>query len=196
MRRHGWVLLFHECIVEQLQKLYLATERALRSDPEGFATNANVKLFRVLSQLILETVPGDPGRDEYRQGNTLGLAYRHWRRAKVGRRFRLFFRYDSRSMTIVFAWVNDEKTLRSSGGKSDPLVAFGKMLEGGILRTTWRASSPQGVPVGGSSKQREKRILIREVLSERPCPSTLIRLQRGNPVNCTAPHIHSWRWCR
>ena len=51
----------------------------------------------------MEAVPADPGRDEFRQGNTLGTAYRHWRRAKIGRRFRLFFRYDSRSKVIVYA---------------------------------------------------------------------------------------------
>lgn len=72
MQRHGWVLLFHECIVEQLQKLHAAAERAQRSDPKGMERNANVKLFRVLSRLILETVPSDPARDEYRLGNTWG----------------------------------------------------------------------------------------------------------------------------
>lgn len=137
MQRHGWILLFHECIVEQLQKLHAAAERAQRNDPSGFEMNANVKLFRALSQLILETVPSDPGRDEYRQGNTLGTAHRHWRRAKIGRRFRLFFRYDSRSKTIVFAWVNDEQTLRSAGSKSDPYAVFGKMLEKGNPPDDW-----------------------------------------------------------
>ncbi|MDT8405075.1 type II toxin-antitoxin system YhaV family toxin [Sulfuriflexus sp.] len=137
MQRHGWILLFHECIVAQLQKLHAAAERAERNDPEGFEGNANVKLFRSLSQLILETVPSDPGSDEYRQGNTLGSAHRHWRPAKIGRRFRLFFRYDSRSKTIVFAWVNDEQTLRSTGSKSDPYAVFAKMLEKGNLPDGW-----------------------------------------------------------
>ncbi|ADC73228.1 conserved hypothetical protein (plasmid) [Thioalkalivibrio sp. K90mix] len=137
MQRHGWALLFHECMVGQLQKLYEAVQRAERNDPEGFDRNANVKLFRALSQLILETIPANPARDEYRQGNTLGTAYRHWRRAKVGRRFRLFFRYDSRSRTIVFAWLNDEKTLRSAGSKSDPYAMFGKMLERGNPPDDW-----------------------------------------------------------
>lgn len=137
MQRHGWILLFHDCIVAQLQRLNDAAERAKRSDPKTLDRNANVKLFRALSQLILETVPSEPGRDEYRQGNTLGAAHRHWRRAKIGRRFRLFFRYDSRSKTIVFAWVNDEQTLRSAGSKSDPYTVFGKMLESGNPPDDW-----------------------------------------------------------
>jgi toxin YhaV len=139
IERHGWILLFHECIVGQLQRLHAAAARAERSDPLGFGRNANVKLFRALSRLILETVPADPARDEYRLGNTLGPAHRHWRRAKVGRRFRLFFRYDSRARTIVYAWVNDQQTLRRAGSRFDPYTVFGKMLDGGNPPDDWAA---------------------------------------------------------
>ena len=139
MQRHGWTLLFHECVVEQLQRLHTAVQRAEQNDAEGFESNANVKLFRALSQLMLETVPGDPARDEYRQGNTLGPAHRHWRRAKIGRRFRLFFRYHSKAKVIVYAWVNDETTLRSLGSKSDPYAVFEKMLGRGNPPDDWNA---------------------------------------------------------
>lgn len=139
MQRHGWTLLFHDCVIEQMQKLYAAAQHAEQNDPIGFASNANVKLFRALSQLMLEVVPGEPARDEYRQGNTLGPEYRHWRRAKIGRRFRLFFRYDSRAKVIVYAWVNDEQTLRSSGSKSDPYAVFEKMLGRGNPPDDWDA---------------------------------------------------------
>jgi toxin YhaV len=137
MQRHGWVLLFHDCILGQLKTLQVAAARAERNDPQHVERNANVKLFRALSQLILETVPSDPTRDDYRQGNTLGPAYRHWRRAKIGRRFRLFFRYDSRAKIIVFAWVNDARTLRATGSKSDPYTLFEKMLERGNPPDDW-----------------------------------------------------------
>jgi toxin YhaV len=137
MQRHGWTLLFHDCLVEQLQRLNAAVDRARRADPKGFEGNTNVRLFRALSRLILEVVPSDPSRTEYRQGNTMGTAYRHWRRAKLGRRFRLFFRYDSQAKVIVFAWVNDEQTLRSAGGKSDPYAVFQRMLERGKPPDDW-----------------------------------------------------------
>lgn len=139
MQRHGWVLLFHDCIVEQLQKLSAAVDRAHRSDPDGFEQNANVKLFRALSRQMLEAVPGDPGRDEYRQGNTLGPAHRHWRRARIGRRFRLFFRYDSRAKIIIYAWVNDERTLRAVGSQSDPYAVFSRMLAQGNPPEDWQS---------------------------------------------------------
>ena len=77
IQRHGWNLLFHACLIEQLQKLHAASQRAQAQDPQGFESNANVKLFNALSQLMLETVPSDPNREEYRQGKTMGPAFRH-----------------------------------------------------------------------------------------------------------------------
>ena len=137
MRRHGWTLLFHDCHIDQLRKLHRATQRAQRSDPKGYASNANVKLFRALSRLMLEIIPQDPSRGEYRQGSALGPRYRHWRRAKIGRRFRLFFRYDERAKVIVYAWVNDQSTLRSSGSRSDPYTVFAGMLARGYPPDDW-----------------------------------------------------------
>ena len=58
----------------------------------------------------------------------MGSAYRHRRRAKLGRRRRLFFRRDSKAKVILRAWVNDEQIRRSSGRKSDPYAVFEKML--------------------------------------------------------------------
>ena len=145
IQRHGWNLLFHECLIEQLQKLETAASRAQAQDPEDFSSNANVKLFdaltalTALTALILDVVPSDPNRDEYRQGNTMGPAFRHWRRAKIGRRFRLFFRFDSKMRIIIFAWVNDEHTLCSSGAKTDPYIVFQKMLKSGHPPDDWDA---------------------------------------------------------
>ena len=137
IQRHGWTLLFHACVSEQLQKLHAAAERAKQQDAQDFASNANVRLFNALSRLILEAVPSDPNREEYRQGNTMGTDFRHWRRAKIGRRFRLFFRFDSKSKIIIFAWVNDENTLRSSGSKKDPYAVFQRMLDKGHPPDDW-----------------------------------------------------------
>ena len=139
IQRHGWSLLFHDCLIEQLQKLHAAAQRAQAQDLKGYESNANVKLFNALSQLMLETVPSDPNREEYRQGNTMGPTFRHWRRAKIGRRFRLFFRFDSKTKIVIFAWVNDENTLRSSGSKSDPYAVFQKMLQRGHPPDDWAA---------------------------------------------------------
>jgi toxin YhaV len=139
MRRHGWILLVHDCLVGQLQKLHEASEWARRKDPKGYQGNANVKLFRALTHLMVEAIPSEPGLEEYRQGNKLGPAFRHWQRAKVGRRFRLFYRYDSRCRAIVFAWVNGQRSLCADGSKSDPYAVFRKMLKRGNRPDDWKA---------------------------------------------------------
>ena len=137
MRRHGWTLLFYTEFSRQLAKLEDAAERARRKDPRGFASNPTVKLLRAVDRAIAEVIPQDPSRAEYRQGNTLGRGYRHWRRARIGRRFRVFFRYDARAKVIVYAWMNDERTLRSAGSKTDPYTVFAGMLARGNPPGDW-----------------------------------------------------------
>ena len=51
-QRRGWNLLFHDCLIEQLQKLEAASSRAKAQDPKGFESNANDKLFEALETLI------------------------------------------------------------------------------------------------------------------------------------------------
>ena len=148
MQQNGWTLLFHDNLIEQMMKLRAAVLRAQESDPDGFASNANVKFFRALTRLIQDVVPSDPARDEYCQSNTMGPAWRHWRRAKLGRRYRLFFRYDSKAKVIVYAWVNDQQSLRSSGSKSDPYAVFGKMLDRGNPPDDWKALVEQASRIG------------------------------------------------
>ena len=132
MERNGWRLLFHRQIDEQLRRLIRARNRARRR-----SGNANTKLLDALARAMLNDIPDNPARHEYRQGKTLGARYRHWRRAKIGQRFRLFFRYDSRSKIIVYAWTNDEETLRAAGSRKDPYTVFARMLERGDPPNNW-----------------------------------------------------------
>ena len=137
MKAGGWTILFHDCLVQQLRKLDEARARAKKHDPENYEANANVKTMAALAKIMLHDVPEDPSRPAYQQGNTLGPEYRHWRRAKFGGRFRLFFRYDSSARIIIFAWVNDEQTLRKQGSKRDPYATFRRMLNAGNPPDTW-----------------------------------------------------------
>ena len=137
---NGWQLFAHPLFLDQLEKLAAAVEGARGKDPRGWRKSANAKLLAALRQLVFETIPQDPTRPEYRQGGTLGEARKHWFRAKFGAgRFRLFFRYSSSARVIVFAWVNDESTLRTYGSKSDAYAVFRKMLESGNPPDDWTA---------------------------------------------------------
>jgi len=81
IQRHGWNLLFHECLSEQLQNGGCVSALATRKDRSAVSS--------------------------------------------------FFLRFDSKTWIIIFAWVNDENTLRSSGSKSDPYTVFQRMLERG-----------------------------------------------------------------
>jgi toxin YhaV len=135
----GWTLLFNQAIIGQVKNLAAAYDPARRVDPTNFRSNANVKLLAALARLLLEVIPADPGRPEYRQGNTLGEQYRHWFRARFLGRFRLFFRYDSRARIIVYAWVNDERSLYQRGGRHDTYETFRGMLAAGNPPDEWSA---------------------------------------------------------
>lgn len=138
LQRHGWQLFGHPLALDQIEKLVAAAERARQSDPSGWKGNANVKLLASLRDLMLERVPRDPLAAEFRQGNTLGPAHRHWFRARFGaNRFRLFFRADSVSRIVVYAWVNDRDTLRKAGAATDPYVVFPRMLAQGNPPDNW-----------------------------------------------------------
>lgn len=134
---HGWKLFFHECMLQQLERLVSAAERARQSNPQNYTSNAHVKLLAAVSRLVFEAIPSDPSRPEYCLGTTMGAAFRHWRRARIGRRFRVFFRYDSTSRVIVFVWINDTQTMRCAGGQSDPYRIFKKMLLSGNPPDNW-----------------------------------------------------------
>ena len=133
-----WELFAHPLFLDQLEKLMTGVERARAKDQRGWRKSANAKLLAALRQLVFETIPQDPSRSEYRQGGTLGDDRKHWFRAKFGAgRFRLFFRYSTSAKIIVFAWVNDETTLRTYGAKSDAYAVFRKMLDKGNPPDDW-----------------------------------------------------------
>jgi len=48
-------------LIDQLDRLTAATDRAKARNPKTARENANVKLHVGLAKLILETVPSDPG---------------------------------------------------------------------------------------------------------------------------------------
>jgi len=108
------------------------TVDALRTkNPQSYVAHPKSKLLKRVLDLILIEIPRGPNAAEYQIGNTIGTAYRHWRRARFLGRFRLFFRFSSSHRVIVYAWVNDEKTLRKAGAKTDLYAVFTHRLQEG-----------------------------------------------------------------
>jgi toxin YhaV len=124
--------------LQQLEKLVAGVKRDKEREPKNFTKKANAKTLKAIETIALERIPADPTNQRYRLGETLGAENKHWFREKFGNsRFRLFFRYDSNAKIIIYAWVNDENTLRTYGAKTDAYAVFSKMLADGNPPTTW-----------------------------------------------------------
>jgi len=131
VQRNGWNLFQYPLFKEKLEVLTAEVERLAASDPVGYKARPKTKLLDTIRRHILEIIPANPNASEFRQGNTLGEDNRHWFRAKFHERFRLFYRFSSKEKIIIYAWINDELTLRKRGAKTDVYQVFQGMLEAG-----------------------------------------------------------------
>ena len=131
MEANGWKLYGHKLFVDQFNKLLGEVTELQCSDSTGYESHPKAKFLATINRLIRETIPEDPTAPEFRQGNTLGKTNKHWFRAKFHGRYRLFFRFSSQHRIIVYTWLNDEKTLRKAGAKTDPYIIFQSMLKSG-----------------------------------------------------------------
>lgn len=128
---HGWTIYTHPVFLDQLAALIAEVEARRNRDPDNWHKKNSAKRLAVIAKLIFEAIPLNPGADEFRQGDTLGKDRKHWYRAKFLQQYRLFYRFDTKARIIVLAWVNDDKTLRAYGAKTDAYATFAKMLKGG-----------------------------------------------------------------
>jgi toxin YhaV len=131
MEVNGWTLYLHPLFQQQLEKLTVQVEALQTKDPAQYKEQPATKLLATINRYMREIIPRDPNAAEFRQGNTLGADNRHWFRAKFHERYRLFYRFSSKEKVIVYAWVNDESTLRKAGSKTDPYTVFRAMLDSG-----------------------------------------------------------------
>ena len=131
MEVNGWQLFVDPLIEDQLQTLINRVESLRSTEPETYLEHPSTKLLATIHRYMAEIIPRDPNSPEFRQGNTLGADNRHWFRAKFHARYRLFFRFSTKHKMIVYVWVNDEKSLRKAGSKTDPYSVFRPMLDSG-----------------------------------------------------------------
>jgi toxin YhaV len=131
MTVNGWRLFQYHLFAEQLDELERRVTEIAAREPETYRQHPSTKLLASVHRYVTETIPRDPTAAGFRHGNTLGKDNRHWFRAKFHQRFRLFFRFSSSARIIVYAWINDENTLRKRGAKSDVYAIFQSMLQAG-----------------------------------------------------------------
>ncbi|PIQ51514.1 MAG: hypothetical protein COW02_14445 [Comamonadaceae bacterium CG12_big_fil_rev_8_21_14_0_65_59_15] len=134
---NGWTIFVHPLFLEQLERLTRQVALLKQKHPADFQKKNATKRLAAIDKLAFEVIPQDPGRPEYRQGNTLGEGHKHWFRAKFFQQYRLFFRFHAQSKVIVYAWVNDEDTKRAYESDDDAYRIFRKMLDSGHPPDDW-----------------------------------------------------------
>ena len=131
---NGWQVFYYKAFAAALDELEAEVTRLATKDPKGYKAHPKTRLLASVYEVIPQRVPVNPEDAQFRLGKTLGPAYKHWRRVKKGLpdRYRLFFRFASKPVRlIVYAWLNDEDTLRKAGAKTDVYAAFQRMLARG-----------------------------------------------------------------
>ncbi len=133
MHVNGWQLFAFRYFQEQLTRLEADVSSIAHKDPSGFVNHRKAKLLKSVLIEIRDDVPADPTDKKFLLGKTLGKSYKHWRRVKRGlpSRYRLFFRFKTANSNIIYAWLNDENTLRKEGAKKDVYRVFKSMLDKG-----------------------------------------------------------------
>lgn len=134
---NGWSLYAHPLFLDQLEALVKKVEALRSRDPTGYKRKNASKRLAAIHKLVFEIIPADPARPEYRQGKALGTGYKHWFRAKFFQQYRLFFRFHSASKVIVYAWVNDDSTLRAHESDDDAYRVFRNVLDSGNPPDDW-----------------------------------------------------------
>ena len=133
----GWRLFGHSLFLEQLEALIREVERARRRDPERYVRSSAAKRLAAITKLAFEVIPQDPTRALHRHGDTLGSEFTHWFRASIVQQFRLSLRYGSDDRTIIHVRVNDERSRRAYGSRTDAYRVFRRMLAAGDPPDSW-----------------------------------------------------------
>ena len=128
---NGWRIHADPLFEQRYRRLVEQVDALAANDPTGYREQPLAKFLATIQRLIFEIIPRDPNAPEFRQGNTLGPQNRHWFRAKFNQRYRLFYRFSTNLKVIIYAWVNDKRTLRKAGSKTDPYAVFRSMIESG-----------------------------------------------------------------
>lgn len=145
---NGWTLLQDPAFEEAYEDLVATVEALREKHPDAFRKKAPTKILAATEKLTKSIIPADPASSAFDMGNTIGPDYRAWKRAKFLQQFRLFFRYDTKSKIIVYAWVNDKDTKRAYGSKTDAYRVFQKRLAAGDPPTDWSDLVKRAGPVG------------------------------------------------
>ena len=136
MNVHGWNFYWHEAFKIIFENLLSEVERIADKDPDNFDQHPTYKLYDAIESAIFDRIAVNPDAKEFRMGDTLReKRLKHWRRVKHGmpNRHRMFFQFNTSNSAIILGWLNDSRTLRKQGAKTDAYTVFKKLVLSGNI---------------------------------------------------------------
>lgn len=132
---NGWRIFYFKLFQMRLNQLEQKVRKLQEKSPDTYQQHPTTKLLASVLKVITQQVPADPDHADFRLGKTLGDQYTAFRRVKKGMpdRYRLFFRFTSETVSIIYIWLNDQNSLRKEGSKTDVYVVFKKLLDKGTV---------------------------------------------------------------
>jgi len=114
--------LYYTRIKEIRERVVVLKSRLPKNE---FIKHDLVKFAKRLREADKNTIPSDPAHPDYRLSGEL----KKFKRYKKGlRRYRLFFCYSDSPPIIVYLYLNDDRTLRKEGSKTDAYEVFKKLV--------------------------------------------------------------------
>lgn len=101
-------LRFHAAFELVLDELTAVVAKEKKRDPEHYRQSPQARLLARIYRSIMQQVPGDPQQASFHQGSSWGHSCQEWKRAKLGDRYRLFFKHLKDDNVIIFSWIASE----------------------------------------------------------------------------------------
>jgi len=132
MESHGWRLFAHPLFREQLERLTRRVQKLARRRSSGIQCASRLQIAgdRSPPRFWMRFHETRTVRDFDRAICSVRIIVTGSGPGFTGR-YRLFYRFSTKHRVIVYAWVNDEGSLRKSGSKTDLYVVFRAMLVSG-----------------------------------------------------------------
>jgi toxin YhaV len=132
---HGWTVLFSEPFLSAYGDLSAKTRKLKHElSEEEYERHPDVKLFLTVRELTRDIIPSDPHHAGYRLHGDLSKFRRTKGRGLPGR-YRLFWVFSEQLKVIIFLYLNDSRSLRKEGDRSDPYRVFSGMVSRGEIGT-------------------------------------------------------------
>jgi len=163
---NGWALYQHQLMAEILAELENQVESLIvrfeaENNDRDITDHPLIKLYDAITDNIYIHVPANPQHPNYLLGNTLintnvlkrtlksdSKAFLRVKRQGLPDRYRLFFRFQSAApRSIIYIWMNSERTQRKAGSKTDVYTVFSKMLNKGDVPVSYKELLKQSRPM-------------------------------------------------